>query len=133
MPRHLEIFAKTIYGEARGEPYLGQVAVAHVIRTRTFRPRRFGDGYEGVCLREKQFSCWNEGDPNRKLLENVSLFELPMIRAMGIAALVMIGELSDPTAGADHYFATSIDPPRWARDMDVKAVIGHHRFLEERV
>lgn len=131
VPRPLEVFAKTIYGEARGEPYLGQVAVASVIRNRTARPRRFGEGYEGVCLREKQFSCWNENDPNRELLDRVGLFEQAMVTALGIAALVMQGHLDDPTNGADHYHTTAIRP-YWADDMELKAVIGHHRFLLER-
>lgn len=131
VPRWLEVYARTIYGEARGEPYEGQVAVAAVIRNRVKRPARFGEGYEGVCLKPKQFSCWNEGDPNREILQRAGLFDRDMVKAMGIACLVFSGDLHDPTNGADHYFATYIKPPKWSEDMEIKARIGRHLFVKE--
>lgn len=55
----------TLWQECRGEPYLGQVAVAQVIRNRMAR-RYLSDGtVAGTVLRSKQFSGWNDDDPNR--------------------------------------------------------------------
>jgi N-acetylmuramoyl-L-alanine amidase len=130
VPYPLEIHARTIWGEARGEPFRGKLAVAWVIRNRVQRPQRFGEGYEGVCLRPKQFSCWNEGDPNRELIERASLFDPELSRALGIAALVQSGDLDDPTGGADHYHHIAVTPS-WAERMQPTAVIGCHCFLRE--
>lgn len=63
--------ALTIYGEARGESHLGQVAVGEVIRARMAR-RIFSDGtIAGTVLKARQFSCWMDGDPNRLAIAEV--------------------------------------------------------------
>ena len=55
----------TIFGEARGEPFEGQVAVANVIRNRT-RLKYQSDGtIEGTVLHPLAFSLWNTSDPQR--------------------------------------------------------------------
>src|SRR5262245_17380118 len=59
------IVAATVYGEARGEPVEGQIAVAQVINLRSAKR---DITFQQVCLAPKQFSCWNEGDPNRAVL-----------------------------------------------------------------
>ncbi|MGH3756111.1 MAG: cell wall hydrolase, partial [Pseudonocardiaceae bacterium] len=66
-----EVMGRTLYGEARGEPFDGLVAVAWVIRNRAESPRWWGRDVKGVCLHPLQFSCWNETDPNRKIITNV--------------------------------------------------------------
>ena len=68
----LNIMAKTIWGEARGEPYNGQVAVAWVIRNRAERGGWFGNTIREVCLKDQQFSCWNRNDCNRSQIDNLS-------------------------------------------------------------
>ena len=57
----IDIVARTLFGEARGEGPLGMRAVAHVIRNRV-RDKRWRDTYAEVCLRSKQFSAWNRGN-----------------------------------------------------------------------
>lgn len=74
MNRDTDILARTIYGEARGESISGQEAIASVILNRVaFAKRRgrywWGNTIAGVCLAPWQFSCWNENDPNRKIIE----------------------------------------------------------------
>src|SRR5262245_52710004 len=55
--------AMTVWAEARGEPYAGQVAVARVIRNRVHQG--WAKDVVGVVLQPHQFSCWNTIDPNR--------------------------------------------------------------------
>ncbi len=71
---HIEIniLAKTLYGEARGEGLSGLEAVANTIinRVNTAKAKggRFwwGNDIISVCQKPYQFSCWNKKDPNRK-------------------------------------------------------------------
>ncbi len=69
--RDIDVLARTIWGEARGEGIAGQIAVGWCIRNRVEmdlhndgRPDWWGEGYEGVCRAPWQFSCWNKNDPN---------------------------------------------------------------------
>lgn len=67
-----QVVALTVYGESRGEPPEGIIAVINVIKNRFLSTERFSSfkTYQSVCLSPKQFSCWNEGDPNlTELLE----------------------------------------------------------------
>jgi N-acetylmuramoyl-L-alanine amidase len=65
----VDVVARTIYGEARGQGILDRLAVGAVIRERVLRPGWWGRGWVGVCKLPWQFSCWNESDVNyQKLL-----------------------------------------------------------------
>ena len=68
----LMIMAKTIWGEARGEGRNGQVAVAWVIRNRAERGGWFGNTIREVCLKDQQFSCWNNNDCNKRQIDGLS-------------------------------------------------------------
>lgn len=125
----LTIMAKTIWGEARGEGYLGQVAVAWVIRNRATSPSWWGNSLISVCLKHAQFSCWNRTDPNRAHLEALDVPDPGYIRALGIACLVVTGDLADPTEGATSYHANTMPVyPVWADQAKRAAVIGRHTF-----
>lgn len=56
-----EIFAKTVYGEARGEPEEGQIWVAWVIKNRARANKSYWGGSKigDVCRKRLQFSSWN--------------------------------------------------------------------------
>ena len=82
----LWIFAKTIWAEARGEPLEGQIAVANVILNRARQGGWWGDDVAGVCCKSKQFSCWNEGDPNRARMDGLELQDRAFARAVSVAA-----------------------------------------------
>lgn len=125
-----DVMSRTVWAEARGEPFTGQVAVAHVLKNR-LQSGRWGSSFDQVCMWPAQFSCWNVGDPNRNKALTVSVSDATYLRAKGIAALVAWGDLPDPVGGAMYYFATSIPTPSWAKDMVTTAVIGKHRFLRE--
>ena len=41
-----------------------------------------------VCLKEWQFSCWNEGDPNKEKMQELKIVDPVYIKMLGIAFLV---------------------------------------------
>ncbi|HEY8343328.1 MAG TPA: cell wall hydrolase [Calditerricola sp.] len=127
----------TLIGEARGEPDEGKIAVAWVIRNRAEmdlgndgKPDWWGDTIYDVCLKPWQFSCWNEGDPNRKVLDTTSTSD-PIYRACrAIVDAVLAGEYPDPTHGATHYCTLTLTPA-WAKGRVPVAIIGRHKFFRD--
>jgi len=120
--------ARTVYGEARGESHQGKQAVAHVIvnRSRSYPPDR-GKPLSAVCRRPRQFSCWNEGDPNRARVEKATLSE-PNLGLCLIAVVEALSAPDDPTGGATHYHASTIDTPVWAKGQEPCYRCGGHVF-----
>ena len=127
----IDTLARTLYGEARGEPRRGKIAVAWVIRNRAIRPGWWGRGIIEVCLKPSQFSCWNANDPNRPKLTAVTVDSPSFLRCYASAAGVLADVHEDPTNGATYYYADYIDRPGWARDMAETVRIGRHIFLKE--
>lgn len=145
-PDDVMIAARTVYGEARGESFAGKLAVAWVIRTRAELARRFrqqhgrahplfGDGsLARACRVPRQFSCWNDNDRNRPLLEDlvlpVALLDSAFRDALGALLQVIDGRADDPTGGATHYHAAAMTPPpAWAARQAPAASIGGHVFF----
>lgn len=132
------VLALTIFGESRGEPVLGQIAVGCVVRNRLTAATSSAPRWRDVCLAPEQFSCFNADDPNRAVLERgaVMLGTMPVAPLLGqalwIADGVMSGAVLDVTHGANHYLTTTLlkeKPPTWAVNQPVLAVIGAHSFL----
>ncbi len=132
----VEVLARTLYGEARGELVRGKEAVAAVVMNRVRRAKQrggywWGSSAEEVCLRPWQFSCWNESDPNRKKIlavgQGTDKNNRNFQSCLRIARRTLAGTLKDPTGGATHYHAKGMTPP-WARDRKPSAEIGHYRF-----
>ena len=121
-----DYMARTMYGEARGEGAKGMQAVGNVIMNRVKAGGWYGASVKDVCLKPKQFSCWNENDPNRKIILNATDAQLKQART--IAEQVISGELPDITGGATHYYANYISKPSWAKSMTQTAQIGSHIF-----
>ncbi len=126
----LEVLTKTIYGEARGERQPGMEAVANVIINRAKNPGWWGRDVVSVCLKPKQFSCWNEDDPNRRVLEHNLSGDIVYRLCEQIARRALAGQLPDHTNGATHYHTKSVQP-RWAEHLVPCADIGHHLFYKE--
>src|SRR5687767_4788692 len=125
----VDTVARTIWAEARNQGTRGMEAVGCVIAKRAANPRWWGRGFEGVCKAKAQFSCWNEGDPNRAKLLKVDARNAQFREATRIAELVVSGKLKDITNGADHYYTPlAAFPPAWARKVFAVAVIGDHVF-----
>ncbi|MDO9712467.1 cell wall hydrolase [Paracraurococcus lichenis] len=121
-----DILVRTVWGEARGEPEAGQVAVVHVVRNRALA-RRSSAAVE--CQRRWQFSAWNADDPNRAKMLSLKPADPDYQR---IAAVVdRAWAAPDTVADARHYYALSIDrTPAWARPPAREvARIGGHVFF----
>jgi spore germination cell wall hydrolase CwlJ-like protein len=123
-----DVLIRTLYGEARSEPEEGQIAVIHVIRNRTKRPKRFRATPGAVAKQPWQFSCWNQNDPNLpKMLALQSTSE--EYKRLG-AVVDKAWKLTDLTDGADHYYADYIPRPRFAEPPAYMTTrIGRHMFF----
>jgi len=128
----IDTLARTLWGEARGEPRLGKEAVAAVVLNRLRRnaPGRFGATVEEVCRKPQQFSCWNLNDPNRAQLERVDKTNAAFAECLTVAELAVDGRLADPTDGADHYHTVDVSPV-WSRGKTPCRTIGRHLFFND--
>lgn len=121
--------ALNVYHEARGEPLMGQVAVALVTMNRA------ADDPSKVCsvvTERKQFS-WTNGlvvkINGMPLLKPAGMptNEAAWNRALGVAQVVLSGWMIDVTHGANFYHATRVSP-NWRSAMGQTKVIGKHIF-----
>jgi hypothetical protein len=131
----VRLLAATAWGEARSEGEQGMRAVAHVMVNRI--GPRFGEDLATVILSPKQFSVWNSGDPNRRLV--INLVRDPVRYAGGdeewgvaqrVAREVLSGQSVDPTGGALFYHTQAVRP-RWAPHGRGRQVIGAHVFYTD--
>lgn len=133
----IEIWAKTVYGEARGESGAARQLMAWTIRNRAVQRYR-GDSIAACAQWHAQYSCWNAADPNYRLVCDVSLDD-PIFRYCMLSALLVVDaeQKSDPTHGARHYHTTDKPswaktwPPIWAVDHTPCATIGRHQFYND--
>lgn len=123
----IDLLARTIWGEARGEGQTGMQAVANVIMNRVKNGGWWGATVQDVVLKKYQFSTWNEGDPNREKALSVTIADPNFWTAKKIAALAYNGRLDDITGGATNYHARSV-LPTWSMKMTKTATIGNHIF-----
>lgn len=128
-----EIMALTIYGEARGEPYLGKVAVGSVILNRVDHRDWDGKTIKEVCLKHKQFSCFNEKDDNYPILSNIA--QNPTLEAsrnrvfkicLDIATDMIAGKIERITEGLDYHAVGTT--PYWQPTKKRVDKIGRHIF-----
>ncbi len=113
----LNLLARIVYGEARGEPYTGQVAVAAVVLNRV-KSSSFPNTVSGVIYQKGAFDAVSDGQFNLT----------PNSTAKKAAQDALNGW--DPTYGAIYYFnpATATNKWIWSRPMTV--TIGNHRFCK---
>lgn len=122
--------ARTVWAEARGEPYQGKLAVAHVLKNRWLSKTgqwAKDDTLATACLRHAQFSCWTPGDPNFVPMQAVGM-ESPTFRECLRAVLEAIDAKQDPTFGSRHYKVTGIYAD-WAAGKSPIVRIGAHEFF----
>ena len=113
----LNLLARIIYGEARGEPYTGQVAVGAVVMNRV-KNSSFPNTIAGVIYQSGAFDAVKDGQFNLT----------PNDTARKAAQDAYNGW--DPSYGAIYYFnpATATNKWIWSRPMTV--TIGRHRFCK---
>jgi N-acetylmuramoyl-L-alanine amidase len=126
-PSEVDILARTIYGEARGESDAGKVAVAWVVKNRARIGGWWGSDIKEVCLKPYQFSCWNPSDPNQAIIMRIVNSNHIFKRCLAIATDVLAGTIADPTNGANHYHESGIKPT-WASGKTPTTAIGNHDF-----
>ncbi|NBB61312.1 cell wall hydrolase [Pseudomonas sp. ODNR1LW] len=131
-----DVLARTLWGEARGESVIGQIAVAWTIRNRVNDGKSkswWGEGYAGVCQKPYQFSCWNKNDPNYPYLSGTKPIPFREFAQAKIAAdQVIAGKVPDPTGGATHYYATTMSQaPSWIVGAKRTLIVGRHVFFKD--
>ena len=92
----VKLLARLINGEARGEPYEGQVAVGAVIMNRV-KSAKFPNTIAGVIYQKGQFSCITDGQFNAAIEENSTVYKAAQDAMNG----------SDPTNGALYFYNPS--------------------------
>lgn len=113
----LNLLAHIIYGEARGEPYEGQVAVGAVILNRT-RDSRFPGTIAGVIYQPGAFDAVSDGQINLD----------PDQTAINAARDALNGW--DPTYGCVYYYNPATATSSWIWSRPIIIVIGHHNFAK---
>ena len=140
----LDIMARTIWGEARGEGPEGRRAVACVIINRWKSGKWFDgtdankDGYESiteVCQQPWQFSAWNKNDPNLAKMIGLKLGDSVFGQCISVALKVIEDSFDtryagrDPSRGATHYYVRDSPRPKWHTDQKPVAIIGKHLYF----
>ncbi len=109
------LLAKAVYSEARGEPYVGQVAIAAVILNRV-KSSAFPNTVAGVIYQPWAFTAVHDGQ-----------FELePNATAYQAARDALNGW--DPTYGSIYYYNPQTATNTWIRSRKVTTTIGKHVF-----
>ncbi len=111
----LYLLARLISAEARGEPYIGQVAVGAVVLNRVEHPS-FPNTISGVIYQPGAFSCMDDGQ-----------FDQPIAESAWRAAQDALNG-SDPCSGAIYYFNPATATSRWIWSRPLIVQIGSHRF-----
>ena len=114
---NVTLLAKAIYGEARGEPYAGQVAVGAVIMNRV-KSSKFPNTISGVIYQSGAFDAVSDGQINLN----------PDSTAKKAAQDALNGW--DPSYGAIYYFNPSTATNKWIWSRPLTVKIGKHRFCK---
>lgn len=114
---NVTLLAKLIYGEARGEPYTGQVAVGAVVMNRV-KSNSFPNTIAGVIYQSGAFDAVLDGQINKT----------PDASAKKAAQDAINGW--DPSYGAIYYFNPSTATNKWIWSRPLTVVIGKHRFCK---
>lgn len=127
----VEVIARTLWGEARGQGAEGMSAVACVIQNRAHNPGWWGHDYRSVCLAREQFSCWNLSDQQAKLMRSEAIHDMSIETARRVAWCLFDGKLADTVNGADHYCTEAVvGKTRWAKGRTPVAKVGTHLFFK---
>ena len=114
---NLYLISQVIYGEARGEPYEGQVAVGAVLLNRV-ADSRFPNTVAGVVYQSGAFTCVSDGQINLT----------PDATAKKAAQDAINGW--DPTHGSVYYFNPNTATSSWIWSRPQTVTIGKHIFCK---
>lgn len=135
----MEVAARTLCQEVRGEPEEGQIAVAHVIKNRLVSGR-WGHSLASVCLWPYQFSGWRgPKDPNFEYACGLRDDDPTLLKLWRIMQEA-VDSATDPTDGATHYVNLAIvKKPAWIDGDPAKKILpaihcgkfGHQDFYKD--
>lgn len=111
----INLLARLVYGEARGESYTGQIAVAAVVLNRV-KSSAFPNTISGVIYQPYAFTAVSDGQINLT----------PDARAISAAKEAMNGY--DPTYGAIYYYNPATATSAWIFSRKTTVQIGQHVF-----
>ena len=111
----VDLLARTISAEARGEPYEGQVAVGAVILNRVEHPS-FPNTIAGVVYQKGAFSCIDDGQINQPVAESSKRAAVDALNGW------------DPSNGCIYYYNPVTATSRWIRSRPLMLTIGKHVF-----
>ena len=115
----IQLMARAINGEARGEPYEGQVAVGAVILNRV-KDSRFPNSISGVIYQPGAFTAVSDGQINAAISEDSTVYKAAQDAMNGW----------DPTGGCVYYFNPSTATNKWIWSRPLIKTIGKHRFCK---
>lgn len=113
----LNLLSRLVYGEARGEPYSGQVAVAAVVLNRV-KSSSFPNSISGVIYQKGAFNVVDDGQINLS----------PNSTAKKAAQDALNGW--DPSYGSIYYFNPATATNKWIWSRPHVVTIGKHRFCK---
>ncbi len=113
----VQLLARAINGEARGEPYEGQVAVGAVILNRV-KDSKFPNTIAGVIYQSGAFTAVADGQINVPIEEGATVVKAARDALNGW----------DPTDGAIYYFNPATATNKWIWSRPLIKTIGKHRF-----
>lgn len=113
----VQLIARAINGEARGEPYEGQVAVGAVILNRV-KSSKFPNTISGVIYEPGAFTAVSDGQINVAIEEGSTVLNAARDALNGW----------DPTGGALYYFNPNTATNSWIWSRPLIKTIGKHRF-----
>ncbi|RCX16070.1 N-acetylmuramoyl-L-alanine amidase [Anaerobacterium chartisolvens] len=114
-----QMLARAINGEARGEPYEGQVAVGAVILNRT-RDAAFPKSIAGVIYQPGAFTAVSDGQINVPIESNSSVVRAARDALNGW----------DPTNGCIYYWNPATATSNWIWSRQIVTKIGKHNFAK---
>lgn len=113
----IQLLARLIYGEARGESYVGQVAVGAVVINR-IKSSSFPNTMSGVIYQRYAFTAVDDGQINLT----------PNATARKAAIDAMNGW--DPSYGAIYYYNPRTATSSWIFSRKTTVTIGNHVFAK---
>ncbi|HKM32150.1 MAG TPA: spore cortex-lytic enzyme [Oscillospiraceae bacterium] len=112
---NINLLARIISAEARGEPYEGQVAVGAVVLNRIEHPS-FPDSLSGVIYQPGAFTAITDGQFNKPVADSSYKAARDALNGW------------DPSGGAIYYYAPAKTSNKWIRSRPVTKTIGTHLF-----
>jgi len=130
----LMLLAALVWGEARGEPWAGKLAVAWVVKNRVDAQKKYyGKDFVDVMLKRNQFSCFNHGVSIERLRKDVMSDMKTWKDCVDAASYVLKGTVLDNTYGATYYVNKRLKGKlAWMKNLVHTVDIGNHSFYKEK-